>query len=140
MTSVREIETGELSLLFNLFEYNNREDMLAENTRRINSGEIKIFGLFMGERLIGEIRAAFENGDERFAAKGRRAYLYAFRILEEYRGRGHGRFLINRAIEILTDMGYNEFTVGVEDDNEIARHMYFSLGFNRLIDRISEEY
>ena len=37
--------------------------------------------------------------------------------------------------ENLTSRGYTEFTIGVEDDIEIAKHIYFKLGFNEAIDK-----
>lgn len=140
MLSVRSLKANELALLFRLFDYNDRNDMLAENTRRINNGEIEIFGLFEGERLIGEIRAAFTHSDERFAVKGTRAYLFAFRIHEDFQGKGYGQFLINEVIKILGQGGYSQFTVGVEDDNALAEHIYRKLGFTHLVGRFSEEY
>ena len=36
--------------------------------------------------------------------------------------------------------GYTEFTVGVEDDNERAIHIYHSMGFNEFLLRKQEEY
>lgn len=36
--------------------------------------------------------------------------------------------------------GYSEFTIGVEDDNETAVHIYSKLGFTQLVGKISEEY
>ena len=35
---------------------------------------------------------------------------------------------------------YDEFTVGVEDDNHRAIHIYKDFGFNEIIARIHEEY
>lgn len=37
-------------------------------------------------------------------------------------------------------MWYCEFTVGVEDDNFRAMHMYRALGFNEFVLRKQEEY
>lgn len=140
MVNVRSLKTDELPLLFQLFDYNDCDDMLAENTRRLNSGEIEIFGLFMGERLIGEIRAAFVHDDKRFAAKNTRAYLFAFRIDEDFQGKGHGQLLLNEVIAVLGERGYSQLTVGVEDDNDPAGHIYRKLGFTHLVGRIREEY
>ena len=76
----------------------------------------------------------------RMAAKGRRVYLYAFRILPEYQGKGLGKYLLNSVIQNLSDMGYSEFTVGVEDDNSKAIHIYKSFGFSEIIARKKEKY
>lgn len=49
-------------------------------------------------------------------------------------------FLLNEVISTLSQKGYSEFTIGVEDDNETAVHIYSKLGFTQLIGKISEEY
>ena len=38
-----------------------------------------------------------------------------------------------RVSEFLTDC-YKEFTIGVEEDNEKAKHIYFKYGFTEAID------
>lgn len=66
---IRTINTDELNLLFQLFDYNNPDEMIAENTRDITEGKIDIFGLFQENRLIGELHAAYVHNDDRFAVK-----------------------------------------------------------------------
>ncbi len=138
--NVRIINTDELRLLFQLFDYNDPDEMIAENTRDINEGKIDILGLFQGDRLIGEIHAAYVHSDERFAVKNKRAYLSAFRIHKAFQGKGYGQFLLNNVISILGKRGYSEFTIGVEDDNATALHIYSKLGFTKLPGSFSEEY
>ena len=139
-TNIRTINTDELNLLFQLFDYNNPDEMIAENTRDITEGKIDIFGLFQDNRLIGELHAAYVHNDDRFAVKNKRAYLFAFRIHKDFQGKEYGQFLMNKVISILEEKGYSEFTIGVEDDNETAIHIYSKLGFTQLIGRMSEEY
>ena len=139
--NVRTISADELYLLFQLFDYNNPDEMIAENTRDITECKIDIFGLFQESRLIGEIHAAYIHDDDRFAVRNKRAYLFALRIHKDFQGKGYGQFLINEVISILAEKeGYSEFTIGVEDDNGTAIHIYSKLGFTHLIGRMSEEY
>lgn len=137
---IRSISTEELHLLFQLFDYNNPNEMIAENTRDINAGSIDIFGLFQEDRLIGELHAAYVHADERFAVRSKRAYLFAFRIHKDFQEKKYGQLLMNKVICILENKGYSEFTIGVEDDNETALHIYSKLGFTQLIGRIREAY
>lgn len=139
-TNIRTINTDELNLLLQLFDYNNPNEMIAENTKDITEGKIDIFGLFQEDRLIGEIHAAYVHDDDRFAIRNKRAYLFALRIHKDFQGKGYGQFLMNKVISILAGKGYSEFTIGVEDDNETAIHIYSKLGFTQLIGRMSEEY
>lgn len=136
---IRKITPLELPLLTQLFDYNDPAEMIEQNERDMNNSIIDIFVMFDNDRPIGELHAAYKNYDER-AVKGKRAYLFSFRIHEDYRGRGYGKQLLQSVIDTLTEQGYTEFTVGVEDDNDRAKRIYESFGFTELIARKYEEY
>ena len=140
MYIVRKLKTTELLLLTHLFNYKNVDEMIAENTRDIEIGTIDIFALFDDDKIIGELRAKYISDDNRFAKKGKRAYLYAFRVHKKYQGKGLGNFLLENVLKILAENGCCEFTVGVEDDNARARYMYEKYGFTEPIARIKESY
>lgn len=137
---IQKLRTSELETLTALFAYNDVADMIAENTQALQNGAIDIFVLRADGQLIGELRAKYSSDDPRFAIPGRRAYLYAFRIHPNHQGKGWGQFLLQSVLTELTAMGYTEFTVGVEDDNERARHLYEKFGFTTPIARIGECY
>ena len=137
---VRKLKTNEIFILTNLFNYKDVADMIAENTRDIENGVIDIFALFDGDKIIGELRAKYVSDDNRFAEKGKRAYLYAFRINENYQGKGLGSYLLENVLTMLKESGYSEFTVGVEDNNARARYMYEKNSFIEPIARIKESY
>ena len=138
--NIKKLEIQDLYDLTELFDYNNVEQMITECTYNIQSGIIDIFVLYENNTLIGELRARYESDDESYAIRNRRAYLYAFRIREGFRSKGYGTHLLKYVISELQAKGYCEFTVGVEDDNLRAIHMYQSLGFNELLLRQQEEY
>lgn len=140
MHIVRKLRTTELPLLPQLFNYKNVDEMIAENTKDIENGIIDIFALFDGTKIIGELRVKYISDDNRFAEKGKRAYLYAFRIHQKYQSKGLGNFLLENVLNILQGNGYREFSVGVEDDNSKARYMYAKHGFTESIARIKESY
>ena len=140
MYPVKKLKATELSMLTNLFNYKDVNEMITENARDIENGVIDIFALFDNDKIIGELRAKYVSDDNRFAEKGRRAYLYAFRIHANYQGKGLGSYLLENVLTILKESGYSEFTVGVEDDNARARYMYEKNGFIEPIARIKESY
>lgn len=140
MHIVRKLKTTELPLLPQLFNYKNVDEMIAENTRDIETGIIDIFALFDRDRIIGELRVKYISDDDRFTEKGKRAYLYAFRIHKKYQGKGLGNFLLENVMTLLAENGYSEFTVGVEDNNARARYMYEKHGFTESVVRIKESY
>ncbi|MBQ3518883.1 MAG: GNAT family N-acetyltransferase [Clostridia bacterium] len=137
---VRKLNVIEIPMLTVLFKYKDVKEMIAENTKDIENEVIDIFGLFDGDKIIGELRAKYISDDNRFAIKDKRAYLYAFRIHKKYQGKGLGKFLLENVLNILQENGYSEFTVGVEDDNSKARYMYEKHGFTEPIARIKESY
>ena len=47
---------------------------------------------------------------------------------------------MKNVLAVLKEAGYSEFTVGVEDDNFRAIHIYQALGFNEFLLRKHEEY
>ena len=138
--AVRKMIPEELPELTELFDYNDISGMIEENTRLLENGTDDIFILLQQERLLGELHVRYESDDVQEAAKGRRAYLYAFRIHKDYQDMGLGKFLLQYVINSLSESGYSEFTVGVEDDNSRAIHIYKSFGFNEIIARKYEEY
>lgn len=140
MMMVRRMAVDEMGLLVKLFSYKDVEGMIAANTKEMTEGRSDVFGLFQDEELIGELHVGYINEDERYAVKGRRAYLFAFRVRKDLQGRGYGQRLVNEVLSTLCEEGYTEFTIGVMDDNERGRHIYFKLGFTHLIGRMSEEF
>ena len=137
---VRPLWVTELVMLTGLFDYNDVDAMLAENAREMEAGRVEIFGLFQEYRLIGELHVKYESEDEREAIRDRRAYLFAFRVHEDFQNLGIGKYLLRSVVNVLTAKGYKELTVGVEDDNARAIHMYQSMGFTEVIARKYEEY
>ncbi len=137
---IKTVSVNDLPLLFDLFKYKKKAGMIKENTQKIENGEIDVFGLFKGNRVIGELRVKYKSNDEQEVILGKRVYLYAFRVLKKYQGKGYGKFLLQEVISRLYAKGYSEFTVGVEDDNARAIHVYKEFGFHCILAGKYEEY
>ena len=137
---IEKLKIKDLRSLTELFTYNDVEEMILNCTQDIEKKKIDIFVLYHNDTLIGELRVKYEDDDENYAALGRRAYLYAFRIREGFRNQGYGSYLLKMVLDELAKNGYTEFTVGVEDDNIKAIHMYRKLGFTEFLLRKQEEY
>lgn len=137
---IEKLAVNDLHVLTQLYEYNNVEQMITECSQDIQNGIIDIFVLYKNDVLIGELHVMYESNDENYAVRGRRAYMFAFRVREDFQNKGYGTYLLKNVLAILKGNGYREFTVGVEDDNFRAFHMYQALGFNELLLRKQEEY
>lgn len=137
---IEKLAVQDLYILTELFAYNNVEQMISKCTQDIQNEMIDIFVLYDNDVLIGELRVKYESDDENFAIRGRRAYLFAFRVREDFQNKGYGTYLLKTVLSVLEENGYYEFTVGVEDDNVRAIYMYQALGFNEFLLRKQEEY
>jgi ribosomal protein S18 acetylase RimI-like enzyme/energy-coupling factor transporter ATP-binding protein EcfA2 len=133
--TVRRLTIPELPILTELFSYKNVDDMVQKTAGFMQKGYCDIFVLFQEKELLGEIHVGYCSTDEEEAEPGRRAYLFAYRIKKGYHNRGLGTFLLRRTLRELEAQGYTEFTIGVEDDNESAKHIYNKLGFREVLGR-----
>lgn len=138
MPVVRKMTAEELWQLEELFDYEDFSAEMAQNRREMAAGKLDIFALFDGERLLGELHAHYASEDPLFALPGVRAYLFAFRIRQQEQGKGLGKLLLHQTLEKLAGEGCREFTVGVEEDNPRAMHLYRNAGFTRCISRQEE--
>ena len=138
--NIKRLPEQDLRILIELFDYNDVEQMIRECTQDLQTHKIDIFVLYEQNVLIGELHVMYESDDENYAVRGRRAYLFAFRIREGYQNKGYGKKLLRDVISYLQEKGYVEFTVGVEDSNEKALHIYRSIGFNEFLLRKQEMY
>lgn len=137
---VEKLQVHNLHILTELFKYNNVEQMVFECKQDIQNGIIDIFVLYDKDVLIGELHVMYESDDENYAIRDRRAYMFAFRVRKDFQNKGYGTHLLKTVLSVLKENGYYEFTIGVEDDNFRAIHMYQALGFNEILLRKQEEY
>lgn len=97
---------------------------------------IDVYVLEADGAFLGELTVHYTSGDlPTETIPGRRVYLQAFRVAEDCQGRGLGQELLRFALGELEGRGYTEFTIGVEEDNLRAKHIYAKLGFTQAIDR-----
>ena len=95
----------------------------------IAAGNALFWALDSCGELIGELYAFLkieEDGD--FADGSTTAYLCAFRVKENVRGRGLGTRLMAAALEDLKARGFRHATIGVGDDRNEA--LYRRMGFS----------
>lgn len=134
----RKVKIEEFEKLKKLFP-NNEEMWIKYKKKRLQQlqkQEIDVFVIEDNKDFIGELTVNYKSHQlEKETIPNRRVYLEAFRVDKKYQGQGLGQKLINHCIYYLTNIGYTEFTIGVEEDNEVAKHIYFKLGFTNAIDK-----
>lgn len=106
-----------------------------QRLKQFDNKEIDIYVIEENERFIGELTVNYISHDLKSETiQNIRVYFEAFRIDKKYQGKGLGQKLIEYTINDLKEKGFKEFTIGVEEDNEKAKHIYFKYGFSESID------
>ena len=134
----RKINLEELEKLKNLYVYENFEEIKKQIIDDISNGIKDIYVITENENLIGEITVTYKSDLPNETIPNIRVYLIAFRVHKDYQDQGLGQKLLKYVISELENKGITEFTVGVEDDNENAKHIYEKFDFTEIIDRGEE--
>jgi diamine N-acetyltransferase len=136
---IRKGNIEEFDKLNNLWSWDNHIDIKIENINRIKNNEQDCFVIEKDGEFIGEFHGILKADDEFKAIPEKRVYLSAFRVHKDYQGKGLGNELFKYVLNYYENKGYKEFTIGVEDDNFIAKHIYEKFGFNTTIRRCGEK-
>lgn len=83
--------------------------------------------------LIGELYVFMDLYDKDFADGDQTAYLCAFRVKKEFRGRGLGSRMMSMALEDLKEKGIRYATIGVGSDEPQNIRLYQRFGFTTKI-------
>lgn len=69
------------------------------------------------------------NSDYKFHTASRRYLIQNIFIHEQYRNKGAARMLFEKVIALKYEEGIERFALGVDQDNDVARSFYESIGF-----------
>lgn len=135
---IRKIKLDEIEKLSTLYNHLDFEEFKRQLINEILNHKKDVYVISKDNELIGEI-TVFYNLDYIATIKNLRVYLNAFRIKKEFQNQGLGQELLKYVINDLESKGITEFTIGVENDNEIAKHIYEKYDFTEVIDRREEK-
>jgi ribosomal protein S18 acetylase RimI-like enzyme len=76
---------------------------------------------------IGHVFIHFKTASDDFISS--RAYLYSFRVMEMFRGRGIGTWLLQEAEAVIQDHGLDTVTIAVAKENVGAQRLYKRQGY-----------
>ena len=134
---IRKILREEFIKLKELFP-GNEELWIKYSKQRLKQLEDKEIDIYVIEyegEFVGELTVNYISHDLKSETiPNIRVYFEAFRIDKKYQGKGLGQKLIEYTINDLKQEGFKEFTIGVEEDNERAKYIYFKYGFTEVID------
>ena len=130
---IRKASGGEMLRLWGYDSLDGASPTARYFYLQISSGNAVFLTADMNGQLIGELYIFFDLDDRDFADGTNTAYLCAFRVQEEYRGRGIGSRLMDAALAGLRALGFRRATIGVGFDEERNIEMYRRMGFDRKI-------
>lgn len=97
------------------------------------SGNRVIFVYIENGEFAGEGSLVFEKHDPDYTIPKKRIYLSRLIVKRECRNRGIGGMIIDHLVHYAKNIGYEEISLGVDIDNEPARHLYEKKGFTTVI-------
>ena len=135
----RKISINEFDRLYDLFPDKDKKDLWEmykeKRLQELANNETDTYVVEDNDKFVGEVSVNYVSHDlEKETIPNQRVYLQAYRVDKNYQGKGIGQELIQFVLDDLEKAGYTEFTIGVEEDNEIAKHIYFKFGFTEAID------
>lgn len=84
------------------------------------------------EGIIAQVFIQLTSRRQELANGGNRAYLFGFRVREDYQNLGIGTRMLAAAEEDLLQRGYNSITLNVSRDNLDARRLYERHGYRQV--------
>ena len=126
---IRRATGGEMLALWGYRAYDTASPTARFFYDQITAGNAVFWALDREGELVGELYAFFELDDRDCADGHNTAYLCAFRVEKEFRGRGHGSRLMETALAELKEMGFRRATIGVERDEPQNIRLYRRFGF-----------
>ena len=110
----------------------------------INGGHVFPFAVYNDKRLVGFIQIAYgENADQDGVSMEKDSYeIWRFMIDKRYQGRGYGKETLRQAIEFIRTFPAGPAKlcwISYEPENEAARKLYASFGFEEVSEAYSAE-
>ena len=100
------------------------------------------FAIYFGKKVVGFVMIGyhiFDEGDPDFVKNN--YCIWRFMIDKNYQGKGYGREAMKKVIELIKSFpaGKTDYCwLSYEPENEIARKLYLSLGFEERLDLYKE--
>lgn len=125
---IRKASGEEMLKLWGCRDENNAPPTAKFFFRNISSGNALFWALDNDGEIIGELYSFLDiDGDKDFADGKTTAYLCAFRVKKEFRGRGLGSALMDAVLNDLKAKGFRYATIGA--DEERNKKLYYRMGF-----------
>jgi GNAT superfamily N-acetyltransferase len=105
-----------------------------EYIKGIEEGTQEFWVIENGKEILGEFHVFWNKNSDPEQADGKsRAYLSAFRVHPDHRGKGLGTKLMERVIERIKEKAFNEVTIGAYKHDLEIQKLYEKWGFTEFV-------
>jgi ribosomal protein S18 acetylase RimI-like enzyme len=91
------------------------------------------------KEFIAEGSLVFDMNDTDYTIKNKRVYLSRLIVKDTFRRLGVGNMIVEHLLNYAENLGFTEFSIGVDRDNIAARKLYEKKGFNKVMFEGSDE-
>lgn len=110
-------------------EYRHFRRLFADAYQRAERGEAVLWIAELPEiGIVGQLFVQIGN-HRNGSSEASKAYIYGFRVREQFRDQGIGSCLLHTAEEDLAARGYHRVALNVGRDNDDARRLYERFGY-----------
>ena len=106
----------------------------------LKTGKRIIYSCIADGVYAGEVSMVLDHEDPLYVIPGKRVYMQRLIVNAMYRGNGIGKCLVAHLCKEAFHMGFAEVSVSVDKDNDIALHIYQSMGFNNVLFDGEDQY
>ena len=104
------------------------------------AGNRLIYVYEINGKFVGEAALVYENDDPDYTIPKIRIYMSRVIVNENYRNQGIGAKLIEHLLKVAKEKGFKEVSIGVDEDNYVARHLYEKkMGFTTVLFKGEDE-
>ena len=117
---IRKLAEHEYSQPKAIVEVANR----ADNFDWHGNGNRVIYVYELDDRAVGEGALVFANDDPDYTIPNQRVYISRVIVDISYRNQGIGAKIVDHLLTVAKEKGFSEASIGVDEDNYAARHLY----------------
>lgn len=124
------IRQGTIKEMLSLWYKKNTSDFFVA---MIIADDAEFWTIDYKNKLIGELYIFKDLDYKHFADGATTVYLCAFRVSEEFQGKGFGTKLMDRVFKRIEQLDFKYVTIGVEEAETANMKLYSRMGFSEVV-------
>ncbi len=136
--NTKQIDISEFEKCNNIWDIKNCP-FTEQFKDELISGNRETYVLEINNQFIAEASLVFYHSENGCTIPNKRLYLSRLIVKKEYRNRGIGKAMLDYMIAKAKDLGYEEISIGVDNNNLSAIHIYENAGF-KVFENAEDKY